>query len=200
MDEDLGPIAAPVIGAPAIVIPRGDAPGGRGALVADRLFAVVLAVAEAPWEYGDEVIISVGERGAAVAALARFREARPGQAVFTRQSPWRPFDRRAFERYPVAIAAAIAAPPERLPATIVDLSLGGCAVDVDAPGPPPGAALELEWPGLAAPVRAVLVRSRPAAGGRHAWHLRFEPLTPEAETVLRELIAALAAALETPAA
>ncbi len=189
MDEDLGPIAAPVIGAPAIVIPRGEAPGGRGTLAAERLFAVVVAVDEAPWQYGDEVIISVGERGAAVAALARFREARPGQAVFTRQSPWRPFDRRAFDRYPVAIAAAIAAPSERLPATIVE-----------APAPPPGTALDLEWPGLAAPVRAVLVRSRLAAGSRHAWHLRFEPLTPEAETVLRQLIAALAAALETPAA
>ncbi|MEJ5221376.1 MAG: PilZ domain-containing protein [Tepidiforma sp.] len=200
MDEDLGPIAAPVIGAPAIVIPRGEAPGGRGTLAAERLFAVVVAVDEAPWQYGDEVIISVGERGAAVAALARFREARPGQAVFTRQSPWRPFDRRAFDRYPVAIAAAIAAPSERLPATIVDLSLGGCAIEVEAPAPPPGTALDLEWPGLAAPVRAVLVRSRLAAGSRHAWHLRFEPLTPEAETVLRQLIAALAAALETPAA
>ncbi|MCL6644670.1 MAG: PilZ domain-containing protein [Dehalococcoidia bacterium] len=173
MDEDIGPIAAPVIGAPAIVIPRTEAPGGRGTLVADRLFAIVLAVPHAPWSYGDDVIVSVGERGSTVAALARFREARPGQAVFTRQSPWRPFNRRAFARYTVSIAAAVTAPPARYPAAIVDVSLGGCAIQV--PEPPPGgdAAVFLDWPGIPGPIPVTVVRHRPAAPAGFTWHLRF---------------------------
>lgn len=200
MDDDIGPIARPVIGAPATVIPRGDGPGARGTLIADRLFAITLAVPGSPWQYGDDVIISVGERGETVAALARFREARPGQAVFTRQSPWRPFNRRAFERYRVSIAADLAAPPHRYPATVVDVSLGGCAVETGTPPPGDATPLTLEWPGLPAPLTVAIVRTRETAPGRFTWHLRFEPLTPAAEAFLRELVATLAAALQSPAA
>jgi hypothetical protein len=200
VDDDLGPIAAPVVGAPATVIPRGDAPGGRGTLLADRLFAVTLSIPDAPWQHGDEVIVSVGDRGATVAALARFREARPGQAVFTRQSPWRPFNRRAFERYGVSISAAVAVPSQRLPATVVDVSLGGCALELDAPPPAGAEHVELDWPASPGPITARLVRHRPVGPARYAWHLRFDPLTPGAAAFLSELVATLAATLESPAA
>lgn len=198
MDEDIGPIAKPVIGAPAVVIPRAEAPSGHGTLVADRLFAIVLAIPHAPWQYGDEVIVSVGERGATVAALARFREARPGEAVFTRQSPWRPFNRRAFERYPLRVVVALDSDPG-LPATIVDVSLGGCAVEVAA-SPAPGSAVHIHWPGSPGPIAARVVRHRPLRGDLSTWHLQFEPLDPGAQAFLANLVAELAAALEHPAA
>lgn len=199
MDDETGPIGSPVVGAPATVIPRGEAAGGLGTLLADRLFAVILAVPHAPWQPGDDVIISVGEQGQTVAALARFREARPGQAIFTRQSPWRPFDRRTFERYPVSIAANVADPPHRYPATVVDVSLGGCAIETGTAPPEDAAALALEWSGLPAPLTVTLVRARPTGPDRFTWHLRFRLLTPAAATFLGELIAALAAELEAPA-
>ncbi len=192
MDDDIGPIAKPVIGAPAVVIPRAGSTGGRGTLVADRLFAIVLAVPHAPWQYGDEVIVSVGEQGAAVAALARFREARPGEAVFTRQSPWRPFDRRSFDRYPLRLAIALAGAPG-LSATVIDVSLGGCGIEVAAPAAHDEPLL-LHWPGCPAPIAARVVRHRATEAGHYAWHLRFEPLDPAARAFLIALVAELAAA------
>ncbi|WP_322795137.1 PilZ domain-containing protein [Tepidiforma sp.] len=198
MDDDIGPIARPRVGAPAAVIPRGGAPGGHGTLAAERLFTIDLAAADIPWQYGDDVIISVGEPGAAVAALARFREARPCHAIFTRQSPWRPFDRRAFARYRVRLEVLIPAPPGPIHAAIVDLSLGGCAVEAPAP-PPPGSpvALTLLETSHLPPFPAAVVRSRPAGEALHLWHLRFEPLEPRARTFLQDLVAALAAALQS---
>lgn len=197
MDDDIGPIARPQIGAPAAVIPRGDAPGGSGTLAAERLFTVDLAADDVPWQHGDDVIISVGEPGSAVAALARFREARPGHAIFTRQSPWRPFDRRAFARYRVRLDVLIPAPPGPIHAAIIDLSLGGCAVEALAPPPAEApVALTLLEPSHLPPFPAAVVRSRPAGEGLHLWHLRFEPLEPRARAFLQDLVAALAAALE----
>lgn len=194
MEEELGPIGQASPGSPVTVIPRSDCPGGHGVLKSSQLMAVHIATDECPWQTGDDVIISSGTPGQTVAALARFREARPGVAVFTRQSPWRPFNRRAFTRYAVRLQVMVGTTPHEMPATITDVSLGGAAVVTSRPPHEDRIEFTLAVGEKRALVTAAVTGSHKDPEGA-AWHLRFENLSAEASALVEELVSTLAASL-----
>lgn len=194
MEEDLGPIGQASAGSPVTIIPRSDCPGGRGVLKSSQLMAIHITTDACPWEPGDDVIVSSGTPGQTVAALARFREARPGVAVFTRQSPWRPFNRRAFQRYSVRLQVMIGYTPHEVPATITDVSLGGAAVVTANPPEQDRIEFALAVGEKRAVVTAAVTGSHEDPDGI-AWHLRFEDLSPEAASLVAELVGTLATSL-----
>ena len=196
MEDELGPIGQATPGSPVTIIPRSSCAGGTGVLKSSQMMAVYIATDECPWETGDDVIISSGTPGQTVAALARFREYRPGVAVFTRQSPWRPFNRRAFQRYSVRLQVMIGTTPHEMPATITDVSLGGAAVVTARPPEQDQIEFTLALGEKRAVVTAVVTGSHEDPEGT-AWHLRFEQLSPDAAALVEELVGTLAASLET---
>ena len=197
MEDELGPIGQAVPGDPVTVIPRSECEGGRGVLKSAQLMAIQVATADAPWEPGDDVIISSGTPGKTVAALARFREYRGEVAVFTRQSPWRPFNRRAFQRYSVRLQVMIGQTPHEMPATITDVSLGGAAVGAKTPPDAPRIEFAPVVGEHSALVAGVVTGSHSDPEGV-SWHLKFEDLSPEADALIAGLVQTLAASLTEP--
>lgn len=199
MEDGLGPIASVEAGSAVTVIPRGGARGGRGVLTSAHLFSLVVDGAGPEWHPGDDVIISSGEPGATVAALARFREYRGESAVFTRQSPWRPFNRRAFQRYSVRLEVVIGTAPHEVAATIVDVSLGGAGVAAPAAPAAQGVNFTLGVLGREAALPARVVGWRADDSG-FVWHLEFEELSSEAAVLVEDLVETLARSLAEEAA
>lgn len=113
-------------GGPKCVLARGTLTGQQGFTVSITL--VHSAQALAP---GQEVVVACGPAGRRVALLARFGELRDGHAVFVRLSPWRPTDTRAFPRFTTSLHAFIAAADVLVHATVVDISLGGMAIEAE---------------------------------------------------------------------
>lgn len=196
MNDDLGPIEHASPGMAVSVMPRGESGGshGQGVLEANRGFSVYVTTSERTWRPGDEVVLACGAMGRRVAALARFRDYGEGLAIFFRQSPWRPFDRRLLERYRVQLSATLGDGGELVPVTVTDISMGGAAVLVAAT---PGAArISLRI----TTASGEMVLPAGVAGG-HAeeagtvLHLRFEDVTPESALVLETLVGSLAAGL-----
>ena len=195
MEEELGPIGQAIPGAPVTIIPRSECGGGAGILKSAQLMAIHVSTDDTPWETGDDVIVSSGTPGQTVAALARFREYRPGVAVFTRQSPWRPFNRRAFQRYAVRLQVMVGTTPHEVPATITDVSLGGAAVV--ATSAPTDERIEFTMAvGEKEALVSVLVTGSHADPDGVAWHLKFDGLSEDAAALVRELVDTLAASLE----
>lgn len=199
MEDELGPIASVEAGSPVTVIPRGGARGGRGVLTSAHLFSLVVDGAGPEWQPGDDVIISGGEPGATVAALARFREYRGESAVFTRQSPWRPFNRRAFRRYSVRLHVVIGTAPHEMAAIIVDVSLGGAGVAAPAAPAVEGVDFTLGVLGREAALSARVAGWRPDESG-FIWHLEFDELSGEAAALVEDLVETLARSLAEDAA
>lgn len=201
MDAELGPIESVSPGMAVTVMPRGEwgVAYGQGVLQSSRGFSVYISTTECPWQPGDEVVLACGALGRRAAALARFREHTGGQAIFSRQSPWRPFNRRSLERYATSLAATLGLPEPVIDVTVTDISMGGAAVLVAET--PPGARM---WLRMATPAGECAVPVAIVGGhGDEAGtilHLRFEDVTPEAALVLRGFVSGLASALASEAA
>ncbi len=198
MEDELGPIGQASPGAPVTIIPRSACGGGTGVLKSAQLMAIQVTTADTGWEPGDDVIISNGVPGKTVAALAKFREYREGAAVFTRQSPWRPFNRRAFERYAVRLQVMVGSTPHEVPAMITDVSLGGASVVAAEAPTEERIEFVMEVQGKRALVSAAVAGSHVDPEGV-AWHLRFEGLSADASALVAELVETLAASLAAAA-
>lgn len=201
MDDDLGPIEDASPGMAVSVMPRGESGSGygQGVLEANRGFSVFVTTPERAWSPGDEVVLACGAMGRRVAALARFRDYGEGRAIFSRQSPWRPFNRRLLERYPVQLSATLGRAGEAVPVTVTDISMGGAAVLVAAT--PETARTSLHITTSAGDVvLPVAVAGGHADDAGTVLHLRFEDVTPEAALVLETLVAGLVAGLAADAA
>jgi hypothetical protein len=201
MDDDLGPIEDASPGMAVSVMPRGEPGGahGQGILEAIRGFSVSVTTPERTWQTGDEVVLACGAMGRRVAALARFRDYGDGRAIFFRQSPWRPFNRRLLERYRVQLSATLDADGDVVPVTVTDISMGGAAVLVAAT---PGAArtsLHLRTSAGEA-LLPVGIAGGHAEGSGTVLHLRFEDVPPGAALVLETLVTTLASGLAADAA
>ena len=183
------------------VMPRGESGGahGQGVLEANRGFSVYLTTSERAWRPGDEVVLACGAMGRRVAALARFRDYGEGRAIFFRQSPWRPFNRRLLERYRVQLSATLGDGGEVVPVTVTDISMGGAAVLVAATPGSARTSLHITTSAGEA-VLPVGVAGGHAEEAGTVLHLRFEDVTPEAALVLETLVASLAAGLAADAA
>jgi hypothetical protein len=161
-----------------------------------RGFQVAMAMlGVCPFEPEDDVMIACGELGQRVAALARFKHLAGSTAVFTRLSSWRAVDTRSYVRYRTNARANIRRKSGNLRATVVDISLGGLALEVEElPGP---ARLEVRVgtrhnaPYL--PCRVIRQREH---DGHTVLHAAFEPLDVRSRSYVERLVAELCSALE----
>ncbi|MEO9256336.1 MAG: PilZ domain-containing protein [Tepidiformaceae bacterium] len=189
---------APAMGAPCTLTQRGSGKHGSasGILRQARAFQITIEMAPAwAFESGDDVILVCGEPGERAAALARFKHAAGANAVFTRLSPWRPIDTRSYVRYRTHARANIRRKTGNLRASVVDISLGGLALEVDQV---PGAArLDVRvGTGHAAPFLSCRIVTQRPVGDRVMLHLAFEDLDAQSRTYVEHLVAELCATLE----
>jgi hypothetical protein len=201
MDDELGPIESAVPGMAVSIMPRGEPARahGQGVLEANRGFSVYVTTSEHNWRPGDEVVVACGAMGRRVAALARFRDYVEGRAVFFRQSPWRPFNRRLLERYRVSLSATLGHAAGAVAVTVVDISMGGAAVLVGVTPDAARTTLSIVTADGEAELPVAITGGHAESPGL-VLHLRFEDVTPEAALVLETLIARLAAGLAADAA
>lgn len=188
-DDDAGPVESVEPGMSVSVMPRGGAGPGRdsGILAASRGFSIYVRTGDQPWQPGDEVVIACGALGRRVAALARFRSYGDGQALFTRQSPWRPFNRRILDRYPVALNATFGPAAAAVPVTITDISAGGAAVQVKTIPSFTSGPLTISAGAARSALAATIVGGHAESGGI-VLHLRFVDCNPESALVLGALL------------
>jgi PilZ domain len=139
-------------------------------------------------EPGQEVIVACGPVGERVALLARVRDVREGRAALVRQSPWRPVDTRSFPRFATSMPAALLSGGESFSATVLDISLGGMAIEVREPLH--AEAIEVQLAGDGESLRLpCLVVSRSQPPGANVLHVEFGILSPEAASRLNLLVA-----------
>ncbi len=122
-------------GAPVQLIRRSFSPALQMQGTALTGMTPVLAVRlQSPWpgQPGEEVALIAGEPGARFVSLGRLLQARANVASFEVVAPWKPLDLRATPRYPTRIAVEVRSVlgQSRQPGTIIDISLGGMAVEV----------------------------------------------------------------------
>lgn len=201
MDDDFGPIESAAPGMAVSVMPRSESVTGygQGVLEACRGFSIYVTTPDRAWHAGDEVVLACGAMGRRVAALARFRDYAEGRAVFSRQSPWRPFNRRLLERYPVHLWATLDGSGQATPVIITDISMGGAAVLVAATPDAARTLLRVTTPAGEA-VLPVAVAGGHAGEAGTVLHLRFEDMTPEAALVIETIVASLGAGIASEAA
>jgi hypothetical protein len=196
MEGDLGPIESALPGMAVSVMPRAESGNGhgQGVLEATPGFSVYVTTSERAWSPGDDVVLACGAMGRRVAALARFRDYGDGRAIFSRQSPWRPFNRRQSVRYQVNLSATLGDKGGAVPVTVTDISMGGAAALVSATPEAIRTTLHLatDAGNVALPV-AIAGGHADAAGT--VLHLRFEEVTPAAALVLDVLVARLVASV-----
>lgn len=202
MDDDLGPIESAAPGMAVSVMPHGESVNGygQGVLEASRGFSIYVTTPDRAWHAGDEVVLACGAMGRRVAALARFRDYAEGRAVFSGQSPWRPFNRRLLERYPVHLSATLDSSGLAVPVTVTDISMGGAAVLVAATPDDARALLLRVTTSAGEAVLPVAVAGGHADQAGTVLHLRFEDMTPEAALVIETMVASLAAGIAAEAA
>jgi len=148
-----------------------------------------------PLEPGQDVMIACGPTGERVALLARLREVRDGRAVFLRQSPWRAVDTRAFPRFATSLQAWLPAGQHLLPATIVDISLGGMAIEVGGQFETASVDVQLgDEP--ASPRLPCLVVSKRQREDLTVLHLEFGILSDEAAARVERLVAEVGDGME----
>lgn len=201
MDAELGPIENVSPGMAVTVMPRGESgvAYGQGVLASSRGFSVYVRTPECPWQPGDEVVLACGALGRRAAALARFRQHTGGQAIFSRQSPWRPFNRRSLQRYVTSLAATLGPAELAMDVTVTAISMGGAAVLVAETPADVQTWLRMATPGGECALPVAIVGGHGDEAGT-VLHLRFEDVTPEAALVLRGFVSSLAAALVSEAA
>jgi hypothetical protein len=197
--EVVGPTATVIPGMAVEIMPRsadGSVPSGGGVLAEVSGFSVFVETSGCPWSQGDDVIVACGPLGNRVGSLARFREQRGQKAVFIRQSPWRPLNRRAFERFPAELAAKWASGDDWKPGIVADVSHGGLALVVTSEPSVDTIRVQLE----AGSSATTLVGNIVGRGGNApatVLHLEFEDLSPEANAFLGDLVTRLAMSLGT---
>jgi hypothetical protein len=192
------PATAPVAGVPCTIVQRNaDTPrSAAGLLEQARGFQVALAMlGECPFEPEDDVMIACGELGQRVAALARFKHLAGSTAVFMRLSPWRAVDTRSYVRYRTNARANIRRKSGNIHGTVVDISLGGLALEVEhVPG---GASLEVRvGTRHGAPYLPCRVIRQREHDGHTVLHVAFERLEAQSQLYVERLIAELCNALE----
>jgi hypothetical protein len=174
-----------------------DAPrSASGVLQHARGFQMAIEIGVAcPFEPGDDVLVTCGDLGNRVATLARFKSMDGRSAVFTRLSPWRRVDTRSYVRYTTHARATIRRKIGNMHATVVDISLGGLALEV---AERPGAARVDVRIGTryGAPYLPCRVISQRDHGGRVVLHLGFETLDAQSRSYVERLIAELCTAFE----
>jgi hypothetical protein len=200
MDPEIGPIESVAPGMACTVMARdgSDTAYGHGVLESARGFSVYISTPDCPWQPGEEVVLACGALGRRVAALARFREHTGSRASFSRQSPWRPFNRRTLERYATNLAATLGEGPGT-DVLVTDISMGGAAVLVVETPASVKTPLRLTTPAGDCVLPVAIVGGHGDEAGT-VLHLRFEEVTPEAALVLQGFVSSLVAALVSEAA
>lgn len=124
-------------GAPVQLIQHAPSPPlSMHGIALTRLARVVAVKLQSPWpgQPGEEVALIVGVPGARSISLGRLLQARANVASFEVVSPWKAFDLRTSDRHGPGIAAEVRSVlgQSRQAGTIIDISLGGMAVEVAA--------------------------------------------------------------------
>lgn len=200
MDPEIGPIESVAPGMACTVTARdgSDTAYGQGVLESARGFSVYISTRDCPWQPGEEVVLACGALGRRVAALARLREHTGGRAIFSRQSPWRPFNRRSLERYATSVAATLGEEPG-MDVVVTDISMGGAAVLVAETPADVKTWIRMTTPAGECAVPVAIVGGHGEDAGT-VLHLQFEEVTPEAALVLQGFVSSLAAAVVSEAA
>lgn len=152
-----------------------------------NIWLTVIEIA-APLEPGTDVMLTCGPAGERVAMLARFREIRGDRATFVRQSPWRSVDTRAYPRFKTNLEASVLVRGTVTPARILDLSLGGMAIEV--PSALGADSVEVQA-GPHAPRIPCMVVSSHDKDGAHRLHVEFGILGDVESTFIERLVASV---------
>ncbi len=133
-------------------------------------------------------MIACGPIGERVALLARVRDVGDGRAVFVRQSPWRAVDTRSFPRFPTNVPAVLVVGDERINGTVVDVSLGGMAIEVEQPIEAESLDVRIGEDGEPS-LLPCLVVSKQQRPDRTVLHVEFGILGDEAAVCVERLVA-----------
>lgn len=142
-----------------------------------------------PWQPETEVLVVLGEIGHRQVARARHVMSRGSIAVFNLLTHFRPFDLRGQTRYPLFATTEVRslAVQSRHPGRVLDISLGGLAVEVATN--PLGKQVEvpLHIHGFKATLPCEIVG---VAGeeGHFILHLKFASLTPPQQAFIRHVV------------
>lgn len=185
----------PVPGEALSVVWRGTTPESlRGRLHAINDEAAVLeGVSSVSLAPGTEVMLVAGEVGHRQVAKGRYVGHRCGLVFFSVTTRFRPFDLRGQPRYAASAPAEVRTPPGNTVqrGRMLDISLGGVAVEVGEQ--PPGRLVEarLHLFGYSATLPCEVVGAEPK-GGRIVLHLKFQALTHPQRAFVRNAIEHLA--------
>ncbi|MGE5596004.1 MAG: PilZ domain-containing protein [Hyphomicrobiales bacterium] len=182
------------VGSPITVIWRQPEPGSLPGVLQrlDDVAVVVDMAGAAPWPPGQEVLLVAGELGHRMVAKAAFAGPDGEGVAFTVTRPFLPFDARGQTRYPLSARTEVRSVlgQSRTPGQVLDISLGGLAVEVTTR--PGGKTVEvpLQYSGYSAtlPCEVVGVNEN---GPRPVLHLKFLPLTAPQQAFVRFVLAGL---------
>jgi hypothetical protein len=142
-----------------------------------------------PWKPGAEVLLVAGEVGSRLVAKARFHASRGNAAIFTLAGGFHPFDLRGQARYPLLARTEVRSVlgQSRQPGQVLDISLGGLAVEVATK--PGGKMVEvpLQLYGYAATLLCEIVGTA-GEEGHIVLHLQFATLTPPQRAFVRNVV------------
>jgi hypothetical protein len=198
IEENVAPPLTPGAGDLTSVVQRGVASpvSAEGTFAGQRGFQVMVTfTGGCPFTAEEDVLLACGEMGGRIAALARFKELRGSNAVFSKLSPWRPVDTRSHPRFQTHMRANVRRKTGNLHGTIVDISRGGLSLAVDeVPG---GAAFDVRvGTRHGSPYLPCRLLSRQERDGHTVLHLRFESLDAPSGAYVERLVGELCTAME----
>ena len=183
---------APAPGMPVVVVLRSPQPvQWQGEIVALRDASMAVRVVNAPpsWEPMLPYTVICGTPGSRLTAGAAFVARNGDVAAFKLTARWKPLDLRRDHRFATELQAEVRSVlgNSRQQGRIIDISLGGAAVVLDAK--PGGSQVEvgIAAQGYAARLLCDIISSA-QAGEETVIHLRFRDLTPTQLAFIRQLV------------
>ena len=198
----MGRMANPVSpGTPITIVRRSNPPEQWSAVVVisrDDSLAARATSPPAAWDPAFTYMVVHGQPGNRSFAICSFVASKDEIAAFRLTTPWRPLDRRLHKRLsadmPVEVRSVLGS--SRQAGRLIDISLGGLAVRVEAR--PGGSQIEVSlWNGgYAATLPCDLVRASDPSESGCILHLRFRDLSQPQSAFIRQVIGSLSASQE----
>lgn len=160
--------------------------GGQGDLL-------ILSVDDAiPWTRGENVLLVTGDPGERNFLQAVYVQPNRRFHMLRRASPWRRFDTRDNERFPVELGVLLRSTSGwRVEATLRDISAGGVAIQLSIAPPEAHLVVDISVNGYHAnlPIDVLSMSDAPTGS---ILHCRFAGLEPPQAAFLNTLLADLA--------
>ena len=179
---------------PVVVLRPSPPVQWQGVVVAlkDTSLAIRLHEPPASWDAEQQYLVISGIPGSRVSAHTRFVATNGAAVAFRLTSRWKQLDLRSSPRFATDLKAEVRSVlgSSRQPGRVVDISLGGAAVAVDAR--PGGSQIELGIAANGYSARLVCdVLNISQAGAETVLHVRFHEMSAPHQAFVRQLVASL---------